>query len=116
MSPLYLGLLFAYFVTSSLTVFDIRMSQAKMGMFGKETAEAINSGPQVPSWIAYIFWLDWIICLTLIILNWKIAIFVFIARFILKWLSVLETTGNMIMRPFRPKLPVRETDEPFDEK
>ncbi len=79
------------------------MSQAQLGMFGQETAEAIQSGPPVPSWIAYIFWLDWIVCLSLFILNWKITIIVWVVRFILKWLSVLETAGNMMMRPFRPK-------------
>lgn len=104
-SPIYLAFLVIYFITSSIKMFDVRLEQAKRGMMGREVQEAILAEPPTPFWVNFIYWLDWLIGIILFILNWKITIFVWIIRFILKVIPILETFGNIFMRPFRPKLP-----------
>ena len=113
-SPAYLVLLAVYFVTSSIKMFDVRMTQAKMGRMGHEMADVASTEPPLPSWTAGIYWLDWLLAAGLFVLNWKITIGVWIVRFILKVLPVLETFGNLFMAPFRPKRPAGVRDEHFD--
>ncbi|HEX9959390.1 MAG TPA: hypothetical protein VGB00_00490 [Pyrinomonadaceae bacterium] len=86
-------------------MFDIRLEQAKRGMMGREMQEAILAEASTPFWVSFLYWFDWLIALILFILNWKITLIVWIIRFILKVIPVLETFGNIFMRPFRPKLP-----------
>lgn len=84
-----------YFLTSSITTFDMRMVQAKR----RGDLPADEAMP--PSWVALFYWIDWIIIIILLFLNWKLAILIFIIRFILQVLPVLETIGNILMRPFK---------------
>lgn len=80
-----------YFFTSAIETFDIRIIQAQR--------EGINER-SLPKWVAYLYWLNWLLALSLILLNWKYAIMVFIIRFILKVLPVLEIVGNILMAHF----------------
>lgn len=61
----------------------------------------------LPSWVGIFAWLQWAIFIVLFVLNWKYALIIFAFKFILKVLPVLETIGNILMSPFRPK----ESDE-----
>jgi hypothetical protein len=96
-SPLLITLTVLFAITSSITVFDKRMIQAKRS--GVLPADE----PMLPSWVGIIAWIHWGLLLALLILNWKYAVVVYIAKFILSVLPVLEIAGNMLMRPFRPK-------------
>jgi hypothetical protein len=96
-STVIIFLTVVYAVTSSITTFDIRIIQAKRN--GTLPPDA----PTLPSWVGLIAWIDWGLFLALIFLNWKFAIIVFIVRFILKVLPVLEIIGNVLMSPFKPK-------------
>lgn len=48
-------------------------------------------------------WLMWGIWLALLYLNWKYALLLFAIKFVLKVLPVLETIGNILMAPFKPR-------------
>jgi len=96
-SPLIIILTALFAVTSSITVFDKRMIQAKRS--GALPADE----PMLPSWVGIIAWIHWGLLLALLILNWKYAVVLYIAKFILSVLPVLEIAGNILMRPFRPK-------------
>ncbi len=61
----------------------------------------------LPSWVGIFGFLQWAIFIALFILNWKYALIIFVVKFILKVLPVLETIGNILMSPFLPK----KTDE-----
>ena len=96
-SPVVIIITILYFITSAITTFDIRMTQAK------RRGDLPQNEPMLPSWINIVFWLDWLFLIILIFLNWKYAILVFIIRFILKVLPVLEIIGNILMSPFKIK-------------
>ncbi|MFC1558522.1 hypothetical protein ACFL40_04115 [candidate division KSB1 bacterium] len=90
---IYLIIIFG--ITSSITVFDKRLTQAKRD--GVLPADE----PELPSWVTGVWWLHWIIGLSILILNWQWAIIVFVVKFILSVLPVLETIGNLLMSPFK---------------
>lgn len=95
LSPLYLILTIVYFLVASVVTLDIRLEQAKK-------FEGVDYGT-LPSW-TNIFWLlQWCIFIVLAILNWKYALIIFVVKFVLKILPVLETIGNILMSPFKPK-------------
>lgn len=96
-SPIILVITILYAITSAITTFDIRMTQAK------RNGTLPPDEPMSPKWVALVFWVDWLLIITLILLNWKYAILVFVVRFILKVLPVLEIIGNILMSPFKPK-------------
>ncbi|PIP17636.1 MAG: hypothetical protein COX43_03255 [Parcubacteria group bacterium CG23_combo_of_CG06-09_8_20_14_all_35_9] len=96
-SPIIIILTVLYAITSSITTFDIRLIQAK------RDGTLPPDEPMLPAWTGLFGWLGWGIAIALIFLNWKYAIFVFVIGFILKVLPVLETIGNILMSPFRPK-------------
>jgi len=96
-SPVVIVLTIFYAITSAITTFDIRMTQAK------RDGSLPPDEPTLPKWVALIFWVDWVLLLALILLNWKYTILVFVIRFILKVLPVLEITGNVLMSPFKSK-------------
>jgi len=94
-SPLIIGLTIAYLILASITTFGIRITQAK-----KNGTWSVDE-PDLPKWTGILFWLEWIVFIIILILNWKFGIALFILKFILKVLPVLETIGNILMRPFR---------------
>ncbi len=96
-SPALLALTVAFAITSSITVFDTRLIQAK---------KAGNLHPDeslLPAWVGIISWMHWGVGLALLILNWKYALAIFVLKFILSVLPVLETIGNVLMAPFKSK-------------
>jgi hypothetical protein len=96
-SPIIIVITILYAITSAITTFDIRMTQAK------RDGTLSPDEPMPPKWVALVFWIDWLLIIMLILLNWKYAILVFVVRFILKVLPVLEIAGNILMSPFKPK-------------
>ena len=91
-APIVIIITIVYFFSSSITMFDIRIIQARRDGLDERS---------LPQWVAYLYWLNWLLGLALIFLNWKYAILVFVIRFILKVLPVLETVGNLLMAPFK---------------
>lgn len=94
-SPIILTLSILYLLFSSITTFGIRITQAKKNGTWDENE------PDLPNWTTIFYWLETIIIIYIAFLNWKFAIALFILKFILKVLPVLETIGNILMRPFR---------------
>lgn len=107
----YLTILIVYFFISAIKMFDLRMLQARQGKMGEDLAIIMRLEPALPRWVDAVYIVDWILGLTLLILNWKVTVVIFILRFVLKVLPVLETVGNLLMRPFRPQRPVGLTDD-----
>lgn len=91
-SPFVIIITIAFFIVSAITTFDIRIIQAQK--------EGIDE-PSLPNWVAGLYWLNWIFSISIILLNWKYAIAVFIVRFILKITPVLETIGYYLVNRFR---------------
>jgi len=96
-TPLIIGLTVAYFLVTSITTFDIRLNQAKrQGILPPDE-------PTLPAWVSVLYWVQWAIFLVLLYLNWKYALVLFVIKFALKVLPVLETVGNILMSPFKPR-------------
>ncbi len=96
-SPTIIILTIIYFIAESIVAFDIRLIQAKRA--GRLTPD----DPMLPSWVAIFIYLGWGIFIALLFINWQYAVLLFIIKYILKVLPVLETMGNILMSPFRPK-------------
>lgn len=96
-SPLMYTLLIVYFITSAITVFDTRLIQARKNGVLPATESML------PSWVGIIAWLNWIVLISLFLLDWKIGICAFVVKFVLSVLPILEVIGNVIMSPFKSK-------------
>jgi len=87
----------AFFITSALTVFDRRLTQAiKRG-------DVSPDEPSPPFWLGFVYYVHWGIGIALLVINWKYALLVFVVKLILAFLPVLEITGNVMMAPFKPR-------------
>jgi len=53
-SPVIIIVTILFFITSAITTFDIRMTQAK------RSGDMPDDEPTLPNWVAIIFWFDWI--------------------------------------------------------
>lgn len=94
-TPTYLALVAVYFLAASVVTLDIRLEQARR-FEGQDFGE-------LPKWTVVFLYLQWATFAVLAVLNWKLAVFLFVIKFILKLLPVLETVGNLLMAPFKPK-------------
>lgn len=95
-TPLLLWLTFFYLITSAISIFDVRITQAqKNGEMGPEES--------TPQWVGAIHILDWIIFIVLLIVNWKYALIVKFIIFVFKVLPILEIIGNFLLFPFKKK-------------
>jgi len=96
-SPIVITLTVIFFITSAITTFDKRLMQAvKVGNIPPDEE-------MLPSWVGLVSWIHWVIGLSILFLNWQFAITVFVVKFVLSVIPVLETIGNMMMSPFRTK-------------
>ena len=96
-TPLIIGLTVAYFWVASISTLDLRLTQAK------RDGTLPPDEPTLPRWVVVFDWLMWGIWLALLYLNWKYALVLFSIKFALKVLPVLETIGNILMAPFKPR-------------
>jgi hypothetical protein len=94
-SRLLVGLSIALFISYSITTLDKRIIQAKRS--GALPPDHAN----LPRWVIVFHVLDWVLLVAMLIINWKVALFVWVCFFILKVLPVLETIGNVLMTPFK---------------
>jgi hypothetical protein len=94
-SPLLLTMAAALFLVSCVTTLDKRIAQAKRS--GALPADH----PDLPGWVTALHFLDWGLLIGLLFLNWRVGLLVWAVLLVLKVLPVLETIGNLLMRPFR---------------
>jgi len=94
--PILIILTIFFAITSAITVFDVRLIQAKK-------RGELPDEPMLPSWVGVITWLHWGLTVIILLLNWKYGLLLIIIKFVLSVLPVLETIGNFLMSPFRPK-------------
>lgn len=91
-SPVFLIIILLYFIASSIETYDIRIIQAY---------KAGEDVKLLPKWVGFVYWICWLLFLLIVLLNWKYAIIIYLVRFILKVLPVLENIGALIMIFFR---------------
>jgi hypothetical protein len=96
-SQIVIGVTIAYAVTSSITTFDLRLSQSK------KNGTLPVTEPELPKWVNFLYWLEWVFLATLVYLNWKYALIVYAIKFALMVLPVLESLGNILMSPFKKR-------------
>lgn len=92
-SPTLIILTIVYAICAAITTFDTRIIQAKKGGYLAEN-EA-----HVPVWTGFfgiIMWLTWV---AIFLLNWWYALALFVIKFILKVVPVLENVGAVILLP-----------------
>lgn len=82
-------------ITASITAFDTRLIQAK------KLGDLPPDEPLLPSWTGLITLLHLGLSLTILLLNWKYALLIFLVQFVLQVLPVLEIIGNVLMAPFK---------------
>ncbi|MGB2762678.1 MAG: hypothetical protein WBC21_04060 [Minisyncoccales bacterium] len=98
---IFIILTIIFIITSSIVTFDKRLIQAK------RSGTLPPDEPMLPSWVGIIGWIHWGLALALLIIDWKYAIIVFIAMFLLAVLPVLEIIGNMLMSPFKQRVKLK---------
>lgn len=96
-SPVVIALTVVYAISAAITTFDVRMIQFK------KAGSLPPDHPMLSNWWGGFGWLLWGSWLALLLLNWKFAIALFIIKFILKVLPVLETIGGFLVSPFVSK-------------
>ena len=96
-SPAVLITSIVLLIVQSITIFDIRILQAK------RTGTLPPDHPELPKWTRSFHMIEWVLRIILLILNWKFALAYFVLLFILKVVPVLETIGNILMVPFKPR-------------
>ena len=76
-SPLVLALTVAYLAMAAITTFDIRLIQAK------RRGELPPYEPDLPKWVAGVYWIEWALLIWLLVLNWKFALTLWVLKFFL---------------------------------
>lgn len=92
-SWLLIALTIILFLFNSITMYDRRIIQ------GKRSGLIPMTEPNCPSYVGTFIWIAWIIYGILAILNWKVAIAVWLFMFVFKVLPVLETVGKVLSTP-----------------
>ena len=82
-NPYFIITFILFTITSSITVFDKRLIQ-------EHRRREVNANEMLPSWVGIIGWIHWILGAILILLNWKYAVLIFVAKFVLSVLPVLR--------------------------
>ena len=98
-SPTILWLSIAYLIAESITTYDTRLIQSHSRDFQSSVATDAG-GRMLPSWVGYIVGIGWGLFIAILVLNWKYAIVLFVVKFILKVVPILENIGAAIMSPF----------------
>jgi len=96
-SSVYIALICIYFLSESISTFDTRIIQAKKGGYLRESDIA------VPGWTAIFIFIGWVSLIAMILLNPIAAFVVFIVKYILKVMPVLENIGALLLTPFTGK-------------
>lgn len=85
----------AYFTVASVDTFDTRLIQAK------RDGRLPPDQQMLPEWIVIFTWIMWGIFVAMLYVDWRYALTMFVLKFILKVLPVLETIGNILTSPLK---------------
>ena len=91
-SPLFIAITTVYFLSEAISIFDTRIIQAKQTGY-------LEPDYVVPEWTGIFGFLTWLTYTALLLLNPFVAIILFVIKFILKVLPVLENIGAVLMIP-----------------
>jgi hypothetical protein len=99
--PTFSVLAILLFLVSSIAAFDIEFTRAKKN--GTIPPDDPNE-PDLPKWVMAVYFVAPILALGILFIDWKRALFVFFVIFTLSgFIPVLDTIGNVLMRPFKPR-------------
>jgi len=93
-----IALTIVFGLTSAITRFDISVSR---GIRGGE----LSARDALPRWFALLYYIHWGVGLTLLVLNWRYALFVFAVKCLLSFFGILAVAGSIVMLPFLNKKP-----------
>ncbi len=109
-SPALGWLTTAFLFTASITTYLKRIDQYK------KAGALPPSAPSLKKWGGLFFWIEIILKVWLVILNWQFGILVYVLGFVLGVLGVLENVGYLLLHPLVgteiPPLMI-DPDEPF---
>ena len=92
-SPLLIALTIVYALCAAITTFDTRIIQAKRHHY------LAPDDAYVPEWTGLFAILLWATWLAIFLLNWWYAPLLFVIKFVLKVLPVLENIGAFLLLP-----------------
>lgn len=105
-SPLLLTLTIAFFLVASITTLDKRLLQAvKAGTLPPDEV-------MLPRWVGFLIYAEWLIKIAVFVLDWRYGLLLYAVGFLLAVLPVLETVGNILMAPFRPRRRQQQQQHP----
>ncbi len=86
-----------YNIVAAINNYDIRLLRDKKN-------ENFSAGPQaLPKWIRNARWVEPVLFLIILLLNWKFALISWIVKAVLQALLVLEFIGYIILSAFNLK-------------
>lgn len=96
-SPVLFIISIAYLLIESICTYDTRIMQGFLRNAHSDVFERAEMR-MLPRWVAHFVYLGWLLLIVIAILNWKYAIALYVVKFILKVMPVLELVGEQLMR------------------
>ena len=95
-TPFSILLVVLFILTNSITSFEIRYNKAK-----KINPDYYKNEKDLPTWVKYLYPIQILSIILLIIINWKLGLIVFGSIFVLQVLNIMSIFGNIIMSIFK---------------
>jgi hypothetical protein len=89
-----MAVVLAYLAASAVTKADSNILQ------GVRRGDLPSTIPRPPLWIGLVIYLQWGLLIALAVFDWKFAILLFLFKFILSFLGVLQIVGSFLLIPF----------------
>lgn len=94
-----LWLSIAFLICESISTYDTRLRQHHIRGFHSGVSIAAD-GRMLPSWVVLFDFIRWGLLIAIVVMNWKYSIALYVIKFILKVIPILENIGAAIMSPF----------------
>lgn len=93
----WMAVVLLYLATSAVTKADSNfIREVRLGSVPPHV-------PRPPSWIGFLYYLQWGLLTALAVFEWKFAIIVFLFKSVLSFLGLLEIVGSVLIIPFLRK-------------
>ena len=81
-----------FYLSLSVTLFDLDYTKTKL-------PEELD----IPRWVAFIYLVEIVIWVWILIINWKFAILGVAIYYLSGFIPLPQIVGNFLMSPFKPK-------------
>lgn len=93
----WMAVVIAYLATAAVTKADSNIiREIRLGAVPPHV-------PRPPIWIGLFIYLQWGLLIALAVFDWEFAILVFLFKFVLSFLGLLEIVGSVLIIPFLRK-------------